>query len=205
MITTWKPRTLRDPDEQDRRRELLRTAPHIASLASYVENLRRRPNCQVPDFDPCDGGVHAKMLFLFEKPGPMTDASNGERRGSGFISRDNDDPTAEATGCFMAKAEIPREAIVLWNTIPWWNGTIAITADEKRRGIAEVSQLLKCLPQVRTVVLVGRKAQQASASLRDLGLAVFHSAHPSARVRASYREQWNAIPDDWREAFEQSM
>jgi hypothetical protein len=49
----------------------------------------------VPDFDPLDGGVNAQVLFLLEKPGPMA-AEDGKRAGSGFISRDNDDGTAEA-------------------------------------------------------------------------------------------------------------
>jgi hypothetical protein len=44
-------------------------------------------------------------LFLFEKLGPMT----AEAGGSGFISRNNDDPTAEATFRFMEQAKIPRK------------------------------------------------------------------------------------------------
>jgi hypothetical protein len=46
-----------------------------------------------------------------------------ERSGSGFISRNNDDPTAEATMGFMEKAGIPHTLTVSWNVIPWWNGT----------------------------------------------------------------------------------
>ncbi len=68
------------------------------------------------------GGIEARVLFLFEKPGPMTaDEAIGKRPGSGFISRDNDDPTAEAVFNFMRQADIPRELTILWNVIPWWN------------------------------------------------------------------------------------
>jgi hypothetical protein len=35
--------------------------------------------------------------------------------GSGFISRDNDDPTAEATFHFMERAGIPRRDALIWN------------------------------------------------------------------------------------------
>lgn len=205
MITTWTPRALRDPDEQGRRRALLSSAPHIAPLTSYVENLRRLPNCQVPDFDPCDGGVNATILFLFEKPGPMTDASNGKGRGSGFISRDNDDPSAEATGRFMVQAGIPRDAVVLWNTIPWWDGVIKFTSAHRRQGVGEIPVLLKLLPRLRTVMLVGRQAQAAEPMIRACGLAAFHSAHPSGRVRASFPQRWAGIPDQWRQAFEHSL
>jgi G:T/U-mismatch repair DNA glycosylase len=159
----------------------------------------------VPDFDPCDGGINARMLFLFEKPGPMTDSANGKRGGSGFISRDNDDRSAEATGRFMAEAGIPRSATILWNTIPWWDGAIKFTSAQTQTGLAELPTLLKLLPLVRTVVLVGRTAQRASNSLRDVGLAVFLSAHPSPVVRATSRETWDAIPSQWRQAFEQSV
>jgi hypothetical protein len=72
------------------------TLPHIAPLSAYAAKLRLRGSVEVPEFDPLDGGVNARILFLFEKPGPMTaDGSTfSERSGSGFISRD--DPTAEA-------------------------------------------------------------------------------------------------------------
>jgi hypothetical protein len=77
---------------------------------------------EVPEFDSLDGGVDARVLFLFEKPGPMTAEGNGANRrvGSGFISRNNDDPTAEATFTFMRQANLPRKLTILWNVIPWW-------------------------------------------------------------------------------------
>jgi hypothetical protein len=43
----------------------------------------------------------------------------GARGGSGFISRNNDDRTAEATWDFMEEARIPRAATVTWNVVPW--------------------------------------------------------------------------------------
>lgn len=58
----------------------------------------------------------------------MTSVTFGERvMGSGFISRDNDDPTAEATARFMAKAQLAQELTLTWNIIPWWNGTRRIS------------------------------------------------------------------------------
>lgn len=77
---------------------------HIAPLTEYVAKLRLRGLGEVPDFDPLDGGIEARILFLLEKPGPMT-AEGGKRIGSGFISRNNDDSTAAATIGFMRKQE----------------------------------------------------------------------------------------------------
>src|SRR5258707_532063 len=106
------PRTMRDRNVREQRKAML-ALPHMARLVSYTAGLRL-DGMQVPEFDPLDGGVDAKILFLFEKPGPMT-AEDGRRAGSGFISRDNNDPTAEATFDFMGQAGIPRKSTVIWN------------------------------------------------------------------------------------------
>src|ERR1019366_4921133 len=90
------PRSLRDAEVRERRRAMLHH-PHIAPLTAYAARLLQRGLGEVPEFDPFDGGVDAQVLFLFEKPGPMTVGGDG----SGFISRNNDDPTAEATFEFM--------------------------------------------------------------------------------------------------------
>jgi len=146
-----------------------------------------------------DGGTEATMLFLFEKPGPMT-ATSGIRAGSGFISRDNDDQTAEATFNFMNQAGIPRKLTVAWNVVPWWNGTRKITVSELREGVELVRDLIALLPRLRIVVLVGKKAARARPYLETKNLALFASAHPSPLVRASWPDRWKAIPTEWGSA-----
>lgn len=195
------PRSLRDAAARSRRRAML-AAPHMRPLARYADTLRATPGVGVPDFDPLDGGTEAGILFLFEKPGPMTAGDrDGARAGSGFISRNNDDATAEATWRFMREAGIPRRDTVTWNVIPWWNGTIAVTPDELRGGVASLRDLLALLPRLRVVVLVGRKAARAAPLLQGVGCAVFASAHPSPRVRAAFPDRWRAIPAEWRRAY----
>ncbi len=171
--------------------------PHIAPLADYVAGLRS--GGQVPDFDPLDGGIEARILFLLEKPGPMTDPIRPGRTGSGFVSRNTDDPTAVATFAFMRQAGIPRAATVIWNAIPWWNGRIAFTAAERTLGLRELAELRALLPRLRTAVLVGRTAGTARPLLG--GVHVFESAHPSPQVRAGNRALWDAIPGIWRAAW----
>ena len=110
--------------------------PHIAPLTAYVEELRKRDLGYIPYFDPMDGGINAKVLFLLEKPGPKTfNDPEFEKPGSGFISRNNNDPTAEATFNFMEQAQIPRDATVIWNVIPGWNGEIKYFEQERQRGV----------------------------------------------------------------------
>ena len=144
-------RSMRDPELAAQRKTMI-NQPHIAPLTAFAARLRERGSVEVPEFDPLDGGVDARVLFLFEKPGPMTSV-NGKHVGSGFISRDNNDPTAEATFKFMNEARIPRKVTVIWNVIPWWNGTRKITRAELKEGAGSVVDLIGLLPKLQAVVL----------------------------------------------------
>lgn len=193
-----EPRTLRDPKEQERRRAML-ALRHMAPLVAYTAELRRRDRVEVPEFDPLDGGVDARILFLLEKPGPMT-AVAGKRAGSGFISRNNDDPTAEAIFRFMREAGIPRELTVIWNAVPWWNETRSVTPQEIRDGAESFTKLRRLLTKLSTVVMVGQKAARLEPYLRSTGLELFRSDHPSPLVRAKFPSRWEAIPSVWAQA-----
>jgi hypothetical protein len=197
-----QPRSMRDAGVRERRKAMLGD-PHVIELMKFVKELREidhegRSEWEVPDFDPLDGGVKARALFLFEKPGPMTVAKgSGKRSGSGFISRDNDDQTAEAIFNFMRQAKIPREQAVLWNVIPWWNGTRAVKRSELEDGVSRVKDLIHLLPKLRAVMLVGKKAAKAKFELETTGLCLFNSSHPSPLVRARWPEKWKAILLEW--------
>ena len=192
-----QPRSLHDPAERQRRLKLL-DCPHMRPLQDYVNKLRQAyPDVQVPDFDPLDGGVNAQVLFLFQKAGKQTVGPTG----SGFISRNNNDDTAEAAFKFMDEAGIPRERTITWNVVPWWNGCNDVTPADLRAisagGHQWVKQLLCLLPRLRAVVLVGGKAQELWPAWLRPDLRVFSSAHPSPVNRAFNREQWDAIPQEW--------
>ncbi|MBY4638689.1 hypothetical protein K6L44_01465 [Gluconacetobacter entanii] len=66
----------------------------------------------MPYFDPLDGGVHASMLVLLERPArhPMRPR---------FVSRDNPGPAQQNLKRFLLEANVPRKMTVLWNLIPW--------------------------------------------------------------------------------------
>ena len=196
-IVAGAARSLRSSENIAERGKLLAEA-HMAALARFVTELRvAEPSKEFPDFDPLDGGTGADILFLFEKPGPMTSAAGF---GSGFISRDNDDPTAEATFGFMIQAGLPRRRTITWNVIPGWNGTRKVTAQELHDGVASLAELLQLLPRLRTVVLVGKRAERAKSLIEHLKLRVLVSAHPSPLVRASRPDVWRAIPILWAQA-----
>ena len=176
----------------------MRDAPHIEPLNRYAADLRASaPATRVPDFDPRDGGIDATLLFLLEKPGP---ALARNETAPAIVSRDNPTGTARAIAAFMLEAGIPRERTVLWNVVPWWNGTTRITAAEHRDGQKALEGLLPLLPRLRAAVTVGRRAEAARPLLEAHGLPVIASAHPSPQVRASRPKLWAEIPDRWREA-----
>jgi hypothetical protein len=188
------PRSMRDEGVRERRRLLLND-PHIAPLTAYAAKLRERGSIEVPDFDPFDGGIEARVLFLFEKPGPMT-AKDGKRKGSGFISRNNDDPSAAAAFDFWIRAGLPRQETVSWNVIPWWNGTVTITRTELIEGVKAVKEVVGLLPKLQAVVMVGKKAARARPLLEDTRLRLFTSDHPGPKVRARWPERWKTIPHE---------
>ncbi len=192
---TGAPRGLREPAEVARRRAML-AEPHMAPLAAFAAGLRRRGG-EVPDLDPLDGGVGARLLLLLEKPGPKTSPARG---GSGFVSADNDDPTAAASWAFLREAGIARPDRVLWNTVPWWNGTIRFTPAERRAGLETLPALLDLLPRLEVAILAGRQAQGARAILEGRPVRLHASAHPSPQVRAANPARWREIPARWAEA-----
>ncbi len=164
----------------------------------YVEQLcKEEPHCEIPDFDPLDSGIEAEALFLFEKPGPRTVRNSG----SGFISRNNDDCTAQTTCELMLKAEIPRKPAVIWNVVPGWNGIRKVTTREVCNGIKHLKQLLRLLTNLKVIVFVGRKAASArahkSVNREFQKLHLLESVHPSPIVKATQRARWDRIPEEW--------
>lgn len=190
---------LRDPAVVRRRRVML-DAPHMRPLNAYRARLAGQVRGFVPDFDPLDGGVGARLLFLLEKPGPKTFPP----LGSGFVSRENADPTAMHCRAAMIQADIPREGTIIWNVVPWWNETIRYSSAEMRAGAAELAWLLALLPALRGVVQVGNNAAVYGGPVAAAaGLLLFRSVHPSnqARIGPASRDAWMRIPDVWGSAW----
>ena len=113
----------------------------MAPSRMTVEIVRteRKLAKQVPYFDPRDGGISARVLFMLEAPGPKA-------VWSGFISRDNPDPTARNFRHLLAVAGIAREETLLWNIVPWYIGNRARIRSAQRRDIKEGAAYMARLP-----------------------------------------------------------
>ena len=202
-----RPKSLADENEIKRRTAML-AKKHAAPLKQYVRRLRRRKIGEIPDFDPMDGGINARVMFLFEKPGPMT-SKNGKRKGSGFISRNNNDETAKNTFEFMSRSGFGgnnRKSVCIWNVIPAWDGKIKFSKADIEAGAAELAPLIRLLSKLRVIVLVGKTAQSAKPQIQNLvhdrPIEIICSAHPSPKVKAIYPRFWNDIAPQWKKAFE---
>src|SRR6266576_3730850 len=73
-----EPRTNRFQSEVERKLRHLHD-PRVAPLTKFVEalSLKRGELRSVPWFDPNDAGVEAKILLLFEAPGPRAVGPGG--------------------------------------------------------------------------------------------------------------------------------
>jgi uracil-DNA glycosylase len=179
---TDRPRTNREPAEIARKLALLE-APHVRPLTLYVRRLRasRGGDESIPWFDPTDAGIDAPILVLLEAPGRRATAT----QGSGFISADNDDPTAANAWQLYQDAGINRRSdIAVWNVIPWYIGTNRAVRSWEKADLVEAGDalraLLRLLPRLRVVVLQGKAAQRAW-DLVGIEMPVVRTPHPSPR------------------------
>lgn len=172
---------------QDRRGHL--NAPHMAGLVKLRDQLAAVAPAHIPHFDPLDGGTLARCLLLLDAPGRRAaDSGSAAFAGTGFVSRDNPDPSADNLRAALMDAAMPREATVIWNAVPWYIGTANKLAPTLARNWHEAKpalrQLVALLPSLQVVVLLGRKAERAEPLLRAefTRLLVLKCPHPGGQA-----------------------
>jgi len=154
--------------------------PHVAPLTDFVLELRQETKAEafVPYFDPWDGGIHTEILFLLETPGRKAVQS-------GFVSRNNPDETAKNMFELAQESEIHRKRTILWNVVPWYIGgdgrKRSPSDDDIKRSRGPLKQLLRLIPKLKAIVLMGKKAQKSRRFISELQpkMAIFECFHPS--------------------------
>ncbi len=195
-----RPKLLGDLEALESRITQLSDA-HVAPLTQFVHRLREQmgPDAAIPYLDPWDGGVEAEALFLLEALGPKA-------RNSGFVSMNNPDETAKNLFEISRMAGIDRKRIIIWNTVPWYIGSGSkirpANSTDITAGIISLGELIQLCPKLRTIVLVGRKAQKIERHIQSIAnhLEIFTSPHPSpmfvnrnAENRATLLNRWCAV------------
>ncbi|WP_245762349.1 uracil-DNA glycosylase [Mycetocola miduiensis] len=183
------PRGFRSSQTRDERLAMLDEVDRVQPLREWAMSVEARmPGRIVPSFDPAEAGVEARTLFVLEAPGPMTNAVSGSRRpGSGFISVDNDDVTAENLWRAREAAGL-HSGFLAWNIVRWYLGPASVKPKvaEVAEGAASLLELMRLLPRLETVVLSGRFAQRGwqaniERSLRRPVLNVVETWHPGPK------------------------
>ncbi len=107
---------------------------HVAPSNRLVEEVNAGRDAHLaPWFDPDGAGTTARVLFLLENPGRRATSA----RGSGFISADNDDDTAANFFRLRDQASLPRDRLVAWNVVPWYQPDGERTANVTWQDVAE--------------------------------------------------------------------
>lgn len=177
-MTPDAPKSLKLPEVRAARFVMLQD-PHMAALTGSVELIRRTEGlkAEVPYFDPLDGGVNARVLFVLEAPGPKAVAS-------GFVSRNNPDETAKNMFLALRDAGFERSETLLCNIVPWYLGNGQKIRPAKQadilRGLPYLRALIVHLMRLEGIVLVGKKAATIKPYIREFSPAqVFDIPHPS--------------------------
>ena len=169
----------------------------MAELNAWARRVAESTGKKVPLFDPRSGGTNARLLLLLQDPSEVA------QHGSGFISRDNNDPTANNTAALMDQVGLDYGQVVAWNVVPWWVKDPALAVDDKLRTLTAeaklaapyVGELLVMLESVVRVVLIGKEALKAwdrtAQSARIRALEVHRCPHtsPLAYNQPANREQ----------------
>jgi hypothetical protein len=173
-----------------------------------------KPGVTVPYVAPHYNAANATILSLSSNPGPRA----GGDGGSGFLSRENDDPTAERMSRVFATVGLSDEHVLPWNAYPWYvhqaypNGLPAGLLNE---GLDPLKRLLELHPQIRTVVAHGGDAKRAMRQfttkkrfapfVAERSLKVWEARHTSNRAfimdDAERTAALTAICDTYRDAM----
>jgi hypothetical protein len=149
-------RRMADPAFRTAQAQAADSDPHIAPINAFVAAISEPdPEGFVPRIAPHHGGTDARVLSVLRDPGPKTQVG----RGSGFLSIENDDPTAERQTVLFAEHGIRDRHVLPWNAYPWYINAAPI-ASEGRVGALVLVELVALLPDLEVVLLQGRDAER---------------------------------------------
>jgi hypothetical protein len=154
-------RRMRDKAFRDEQLAGIR-AEHIAPVNELVDRLNDPAAGRwAPYVAPVYGGTSARLLSVLRDPGPKTQAGNA---GSGLLSIENDDATAERIAGLFADAGIDVGEVVPWNIYPWYINRRP-TTEQLDQAAGPLLGLLALLPDLAVVMLHGKDAQRGWARL----------------------------------------
>jgi len=128
----------------------------VAPINRLIDELVEESGEWMPYVAPVYGGTEARLLTLFRDPGPKTKVD----KGSGMLSLENDDQSAERFLTFFEEAGMQVDDLMTWNTYPWYINRKPSTA-EIDRGLDPLERIIALLPRLTVVMTHGGDAQNA--------------------------------------------
>jgi len=126
----------------------------VAAINRFIDELGAQDeNGHPPYVPPICGGVAALALSISRDPGPKA----GGIKGSGFLSIENNDASAERMGQFLDEAGIDYGQVVPWNAYPWYINSDP-TSEQLIAGVEPLRGLISLMPCLRVVTLHGGAA-----------------------------------------------
>jgi len=140
--------------------------PRVRAVNELCDALSlEKPGVSVPYVAPHYNAANATILTLSSNPGPFAIGGAGDTDGHpGFLSLENDDPSAERMSEVFATVGLSDEHVLPWNAYPWYvhqaypNG---LPEGLLAEGLDPLKKLLELHPQIRTVVAHGKDAKRA--------------------------------------------
>ena len=126
--------------------------------------------------------------------------------GTGFVSFDNPDQAAANARLACESAGLSRGDVVRWNAVPWYIGNEgrtkirAATTLDLQRAEPWLAKLLKLLPKLEVVVLMGKKAQRHAPAIKRIApkLRVVETSHCSPLALNSSKTRRTELIDKLR-------
>jgi len=188
-------------------------APQVRALNKLVNDLGKGRPDKAPYVAPHYSATSARVMSLSSNPGPMA----GGTSGSGFISCENDDPTAERMARVYEAVGLSTDQCVPWNAYPWYvhdaypNGLPATLVEE---GVDALVRALEVCPMVQVIVAHGGDAHRSARLLlkrsplaRTRGVHVIETLHTSNRAFAASppvrARRWHELLEAYRGAMRQ--
>jgi hypothetical protein len=140
--------------------------PRVRAVNELCDALSlEKPGVSVPYVAPHYNAANATILTLSSNPGPFAIGGAGDTDSHpGFLSLENDDPSAERMSEVFATVGLSDEHVLPWNAYPWYvhqaypNG---LPEGLLAEGLDPLKKLLELHPQIRTVVAHGKDAKRA--------------------------------------------
>ena len=130
---------------------------HIAPFNKLVEELGGRDDGGRPPWiAPMYFGSESRVLCVLRDPGKRADAA----AGSGFLCIENNDETSRRQKRMMQEAGINPRDMLPWNAYPWFIDRAPSTI-ELKLGVDPLLRVLREMPRLRAVMLMGSEAQKS--------------------------------------------